>query len=292
MYDRGEIRVEELTAYFALIQADQGKTDIMKRKDINKNGYIIKTVINALDVLEQFNNSDGELGITELGQRLQLQKNKVFRILATLENRKYIEQNKCSDNYRLGINTLKLGQTLVKQMGLLRQARPVLEELKHACNETACLSVMRNFNVIDLAAVETDLPVRVMPRIGTRAPFHCTTAGKVLAAHVAIEDLRDCLNRTKLQRFTTNTIHDPVKLLRQLQLVARQGYAIDDEEFDVGVRGVGAPILDYRKTVIGAVFISGPANRFSSDRIENELIPKVIKSAEVISTRLGYSLSE
>ena len=94
----------------------------MARKE--KSEYIIQAVSHALDLLEQFHDEVDELGVTELSKRLKLHKNNVFRLLATLESRGYIEQNKATENYRLGLKALELGQTFIKQMGLLRQAKP------------------------------------------------------------------------------------------------------------------------------------------------------------------------
>src|SRR5512144_3049580 len=113
-----------------------------------KSEYIIQAVSHALDVLEQFRDHDEELGVTELSKRLKLHKNNVFRLLATLESRGYIEQNKATENYRLGIRCLQLGQTYVTHMGLLRQARPIIESLAHTANETAFVAVFRKAAVV------------------------------------------------------------------------------------------------------------------------------------------------
>jgi len=90
----------------------------------DKSNYIIQSVAHALDVLEEFKGDAVELGVTELSKKLKLHKNNIFRLLATLEARGYIEQNKSTENYRLGLKSLELGQTFIRQMGLLRQARP------------------------------------------------------------------------------------------------------------------------------------------------------------------------
>src|SRR5215510_1203186 len=91
-----------------------------------KSNYVIQSVAHALDVLEQFAGEAEELGVTDLSKRLKLHKNNVFRLLATLESRGYIEQNRATENYRLGIRCLQLGQSYVQHMGLLRQARPLV----------------------------------------------------------------------------------------------------------------------------------------------------------------------
>ncbi len=108
-----------------------------------KSEYIIQAVSHALDLLEQFHGEVDELGVTELSKRLKLHKNNVFRLLATLESRGYIEQNKATENYRLGLKSLELGQTFIKQMGLLRQAKPILERLVKECNETSYVAIFK-----------------------------------------------------------------------------------------------------------------------------------------------------
>lgn len=256
-----------------------------------KSGYVIQTVAHALDILEQFHDNVDELGVAELSRRLKLHKNKVFRLLATLETRNYIEQNKTTENYRLGLKNLHLGQTFVKRMGLLRQARPVQESLVRKCNETSYVAIMKDFQVVYLDAVESDLPVRVVPRVGEKLPLYCTAAGKVVAASLNEEILRQYIRAGRLKRYTSNTISDPDELVDHLRGIAEKGYAVDDEELDVGVKCVGAPIRDYTRQVVGAVSISGPATRLSAERVNHELIPLVKKAAEEISVKLGYKTS-
>jgi len=253
-----------------------------------KSEYIIQAVSHALDLLEQFHDEVDELGVTELSKRLKLHKNNVFRLLATLESRNYIEQNKVTENYRLGLKTLELGQTFIKQMGLLRQSRPVLEALVKECNETTYVAILKEAHIVYLDVVETDLTVRVVPRVGARLPAYCTAAGKVQMAYMTDEELENYLPTKEMKRYTPRTVTDREELKQHLKLIAEQGYAIDDEEMDVGVKCVGAPIRDYTRRIIGAVSISGPSMRFTDERLEKELIPLVVRSGEEISHKLGY----
>lgn len=254
-----------------------------------KSEYIIQAVDHALDLLEQFKGEVDELGVTELSKRLKLHKNNVFRLLATLESRGYIEQNRVTENYRLGLKTLELGQTFIRQMGLLRQSRPVLEWLVKECNETSYVAILKDFHIVYLDVVETDLTVRVVPRVGARLPAYCTAAGKVQLAFMTDEELDNYLPGRELKRFTPNTIVDKEELKKHMLLVADQGYAVDNEELDVGVKCVGAPIRDYTRRIVGAVSVSGPSMRFSEERMEKELVPLVIKAGEEISAKLGYN---
>lgn len=258
----------------------------MAKKD--KAEYIIQAVDHALDLLEQFHDDVDELGVTELSKRLKLHKNNVFRLLATLESRGYIEQNRVTENYRLGLKTLELGQTFIKQMGLLRQSRPVLEALVRECNETTYVAILKDFHIVYLDAVETDLTVRVVPRVGSRLPAYCTAAGKVQLAYMTDEELDNYLPTKELKRYTANTIVDKDEFKKHLVQVAEMGYAVDNEELDNGVRCVGAPIRDYTRRIIGAVSISGPSMRFTEERVDKELVPLVKRAAEEISSKLGY----
>ncbi len=253
-----------------------------------KSEYIIQAVDHALDLLEQFHDDVDELGVTELSKRLKLHKNNVFRLLATLESRGYIEQNRVTENYRLGLKTLELGQTFIKQMGLLRQSRPILEALVKECNETTYVSILKEFHIVYLDAVETDLTVRVVPRVGSRLPAYCTAAGKVQLAYMTEEELDNFLPTKELKRYTPNTVTGRDELKVGLKTVAELGYSVDNEELDIGVRCVAAPIRDYTRRIIGAVSISGPSMRFSEERMEKELIPLVKKAGEDISAKLGY----
>ena len=258
----------------------------MAKKD--KSEYIIQAVSHALDLLEQFHDDVDELGVTELSKRLKLHKNNVFRLLATLESRGYIEQNRATENYRLGLKSLELGQTFIKQMGLLRQAKPILEKLVAQCNETSYVAIFKEGYIVYLDVVETDLTVRVVSRVGSRLPAYCTAAGKIHLAFMSDEEMETVLPPGEFKAYTPTTLTSREQLKKELVEVVEKGYAIDNEELDPGVRCVAAPIRDYTRRIVGAVSISGPSMRLTDDRIEQELIPLVLQAGEELSTRLGF----
>ena len=253
-----------------------------------KAEYIIQAVSHALDLLEQFHDDIDEMGVTELSKRLKLHKNNVFRLLATLESRGYIEQNRATENYRLGLKSLELGQTFIKQMGLLRQAKPILERLVKECRETSYVAIFKEGYIVYLDVVETDLTVRVVSRVGSRLPSYCTAAGKIHLAFMSDEEIDGLLPSREMKAYTPTTITDRDELKKELRQIAEQGFAIDNEELDPGVRCVAGPIRDYTRRIVGAISISGPSMRLSDDRIEKELIPLVAQAAEDLSARLGF----
>src|SRR5881628_3470736 len=115
-----------------------------------KSNYVIQSVSHALDVVEQFNGNVDEIGVTELSKRLKLHKNNIFRLLATLEARGYIEQNRVTENYRLGLKCLQLGQNYVRQMGFLPQAKSTLVELVKKSKESSFVAVRKGTVVVPL----------------------------------------------------------------------------------------------------------------------------------------------
>ena len=253
----------------------------------DKSNYIIQSVSHALDVLEEFRGETDELGVTELSKKLKLHKNNVFRILATLQSRNYIEQNKSNDNYKLGIKCLELGQTFIHQRGLLKQAKVILKELAETTGETSYLSFLRGNEVVYLDAVEGTSTVRVVSRVGLHMPLHATAAGKALVAFESDDDLARRFSG-ELRRFTKNTKTSFPDLASDLTGVRKSGYAVDFEEFEEGLHCLAAPIRDYTRKVIGALSVSGPANRVTEERIERQIASEVVRAAQTLSGRLGF----
>ena len=254
-----------------------------------KSNYTIQSVSHSLDVLEQFAGEAEELGVTELSKRLRLHKNNVFRLLATLESRGYIEQNRATENYRLGIRCLQLGQSYVQHMGLLRQARPIMTELVRQVRETAYLAVLRRAAVVPVEVIEADRPVRIVSQLGEALPLHATAAGKAHLAFEREDELR-ALVPDGLPRFTERTIVDRPALLQQLRTVAASGYAVDLGEHLEDVRAVAAPVRDYARAVVGALAVVAPASRLTPERIEKEVAPLVLKAGRELSSRLGFDV--
>jgi IclR family KDG regulon transcriptional repressor len=251
-----------------------------------KSNYAIQSVTHALDVLEQFNAKVDEIGITELSKRLKLHKNNIFRLLATLEARGYIEQNKATENYRLGLKCLQLGQFYMNRMDFLTEARTTLVELAKSVNESCYVAVKKGAAIVPLDFVEPENPVRVVSLIGRALPLHCTAPGKI---HLAFEgeDAAESLPE-KLERFTNKTIIDREALLRQLKQVGSAGYALDNGEFMEEVTSVAVPIRDHTRALVGSLTIAGPASRLTAERVEKEIVPLITRGGNGLSDRLGY----
>ena len=253
-----------------------------------KTNYVIQSVSHAFDVLEQFSEETDELGVTDLSKRLKLHKNNVFRLLATLESRGYIEQNKATENYRLGLNCLKLGQTFVSQMGLLRQAQPIMREVVEKIGETTYVGMLRRGEVVPLQSIDSDEAVRVISLIGRALPLHCTAAGKVHLAFESQDGLKSSLPES-LTKHTEHTLTKRNELTADLKSSAERGYALEAAEYLPDLAAIAVPIRDYTRAVVGSLAITGPEYRLTPERIDKEIAPEALRAGRDLSARLGFN---
>lgn len=244
-----------------------------------------RTVDYALDVLEQFNGKVAEHSLANLSKKLKINKNIVFRILTTLTSKQYLHRDDGNGHYRLGPKAVVLGQMFKKQMLLITKARPVIEELANKCDETVSVALQSNSRLVFLDAVEANHAVKVVPRLGIPLPMYCTAAGKILLATMNQAEMDNYISTCELKRHTASTITDAALLKKQVSLVARQGYATENEEFDSGLRAIAIPFFDDASSYLGAISIAGPAMRLSDRRIEMELIPLLRTHSKMPSTR-------
>lgn len=258
----------------------------MVRRD--KSNYVIQSVAHALDVLEQFNGTVDEIGVTELSKRLKLHKNNVFRLLATLEARGYIEQNKLTENYRLGLKCLQLGQTFIHQMGLLLQAKSILSDLAKSTKESAYVAIRKGNAIIPLDFVEPARAVRVVSFLGCALPAHCTAAGKVHMVFEPEGSFSQALSN-QLEAYTEKTILDRSALQKHLAEVAAAGYAVEKGEFAEDVNGVAVPVRDYTRLLVGTLAVVGPGHRLTDEMISDRIAPALLRAGQELSLRLGYS---
>ena len=254
-----------------------------------KSEYAIQTVTNALRVLETFETFE-QLGVTELARRLNLHKNNVFRILATLEENGWVEQTDDED-YRLGESCARLTQAYSRSRLLTRHARPSLESLCNELRETVHLGVLRGFEVVHLDGQQSARMVVSGLRIGERLPSHCTALGKVLLAcgpRDALEKYdRVVVSERGVELRTARTLVDREKLLEDLRRVAAQGYALDLEECEAGLSCAAAPVYDTSGRVVAALSASVPTFRLDRDALEAEVAPLLVAEATALSRRLG-----
>jgi DNA-binding IclR family transcriptional regulator len=254
-----------------------------------KSDYVIQTVQNALRLLEAFHDTP-ELGVSELARRLDLHKNNVFRLLATLELNGYIEQSDATERYRLGARCLELGRTFAAGSRLLDRARPVLEQLCAEFTESAHLGVLQDLEVVHLDGELPQQLVLASSRLGKRLPAHATALGKVLLGHSADAQRAEFVARLQsgpIASRTPATITDADKFIEHLHSVRSRGFALDLEECEEGLCCAAVPVFGADGACVAALSVSGPASRVTPDRLHREILPVLTERVEQLSAQLG-----
>jgi IclR family KDG regulon transcriptional repressor len=251
--------------------------------------YVIKSVNNALSLLEEFSGDKCGLQVTELSNRLNLHKNSILRLLAILETKGYIEQTRATESYRLGVKSLELGQTFIKQFGFVHPVKLFLKEIVEKCNEMAYIGTIRQSSAVYLDVEESDQAVKVTNRVGCRLPIHCTAIGKAQIAYASEEELEKLGILDHMERFTPNTIVNKAEFIKHVKEVAKRGYALDNEEYNLKVRCVAVPLRDYTGSVVGGISVSGPSFRITDELLKGKIIPIVKEVGEKASKRLGFA---
>lgn len=257
---------------------------------VAKGRYPIVVLARALDLLDALE-SNGTLSLTEASAITGINKVTTLRVLANLAERGYVERDPTSLRYRLGLRLLKLSARLAEGIDLRTLARPLLYVLQAASKETVNLAVPGNAGITYIDILESGSGLRMAAKVGSQDSYHSTAVGKAMLAYMAPERSERLMARSRLSRKTAKTITDPAVLRSELRRIRARGYAIDDEENEVGARCVAAPIFDHTSELVGAVSVSGPTSRLPAARLR-EFGPRVRALTQEISTRMGYRALE
>jgi IclR family KDG regulon transcriptional repressor len=248
---------------------------------------MVKSVSRALDIIDIVSSKKDGLGVTEIAKQMDINKSSVYRILSTLVQYGYMEQDEETSRYKLGYKFLEMSSKLLESIDLRKEAKPYLQELEKETNEVIHLVVYDQGEVIYIEKLEGTETLRMHSKVGKRAPMHCTAVGKAILAHLPFNVVLDILERKGMPRHTDKTITDKDEFLKELAQVKQKGYALDLEENEYGIRCIAVPIFDHVGKVIAAVSLSGPTIRMTDERIE-QLQARMRQIGKQISARLGY----
>ena len=252
--------------------------------------YRIQAVERVGAILDTFSTEEPELGVTEIAERTGLHKSTAHRFLVNLESVGLLERDPQSQRYRLGLRMFEMGGIVLGQMSLWDEALPYLEGLVTDSGETGHLAVLERGEAIYIEKVEARRALRIPSAMGRGYPAHATSLGKVLLSDLGEGEVREILSAHGMASYTRTTTTDVDRLLAELADIREQGFAVDDEEYDEGLRCVGAPIRDHTGRVVAALGIGGPVTRVTPERVD-ELARLVINAADGLSRRLGASQS-
>jgi DNA-binding IclR family transcriptional regulator len=249
--------------------------------------YTIAAIAHALDVLCAFERPPHEFGASELARQLGMTKNHVFRVLKTFEERGFVRR--VEDHYMVGVRAFEVGQLAVQRLDVVRVSRPFVYSLHRQTGETVHLAVLDSatLEAVCVERIESHHPVRLSAEVGRRFPLHAGACPKVLLAFLP-DGEREAVFERGLPAFTRHTTTDPATLGAQLADIRECGYAIADEDLDIGAAAVAAPIRDWSGEVVAAISVAGPIARVR-EGLDTVLRGAVVATAERISSQLGYS---
>ena len=252
----------------------------------SKVGVTVQSVVRALDIIQCFN-SHQELGISEISEMMQLSKSTIYGLVNTLAVKGYLEQNRSTQKYHLGIKLFELGNIAHSRMDLRNEAKPFCQMLAEKWKDTVHLATQHEGEIIYIDKINMPESVIVYSQVGKKAPMHCTGVGKAILAYMDISFLEKYIFNKPLAKMTENTIIDKKELHEELRAIRTKGYSFDDEEIEIGLRCVAAPIFDHTGCPVAAISISAPYRKLTDDLVEN-IATDVKHYAQKISERIGF----
>ncbi len=240
----------------------------------DKDSYNIRSVENALLLLETLAEEGDRCSLSELSQRLDMTKASLFRLVATFENCGYVERSQRSGEYQLGLAAFEVGQKLLSKMTLLEKAKPVMVQLSRQCNETVYLVVQRKQDVLFMEMIDNDQKVKVIPLTGRKFPLQTCASGRIFMAFKK--------DYAKMPDVSP-------QLAEEVAQCRERRYCIDTNGIGEGSTCMAVPLFKAGEEIAGCLTMIAPSFRVTDVRIQKELLPALTAAGEMISARLGYN---
>lgn len=240
-------------------------------------------------ILEYFTVASPEWGVTELAEEIGANKSTVYRFLSDMEKRGVMEQNVDTGKYKLGLKLFELGNRVQIQAAFADKTHKELVKVSKEITETVHIAVLKDSMAYYVDKAESPQGLKISTTIGAYNPWHATSLGKVLIAFTYTNTdalLNEGIFDKELKAFTKNTITEKQVLIEELEKVRKQKYAIDNEEFEIGLTCVGIPIFNQNNEFVASISAAGPTNRFRMEEVKNYV--KILQSgADAIQEKIG-----
>lgn len=250
------------------------------------NKYKVPALEKALSIIETLSDVGEPVGVSELCKMLDIPKTSAFFILNTLEQHQYIIKTD-DGKYRLGTRFISIGLSVLSKIDIRKVAKPFMEELLKETDFTVHLAVLDHNEAMYVEKVENHAFVKFSTYIGQRLPLHASGVGKAMAAQMTDAQLESLFNEVGLSSKTENTVTSPKDFRSMLEVTRTNGYAIEDEEGEYGIRCIGAPILGHDGKLIGAISVTAIRSELPIQEIPH-VGEKVKATALRISNQMGY----
>ena len=245
----------------------------------------VRSVERALDILLCFTREEPTRSLTQIAESIHMSKTTVHRLLATLENKRFITRDKATSLYRLGFRFIEMASLVLQDVELHRWAHPYLERLSAEYGETVDLSILDGSHVIYLEVIESKQRVKLAAAIGQRLPAFFTASGKALLAYLPEEQVKKIISDNMAESSNHSSI--PIEeMLADLRVTAEHGYAISEQEYEEDINAVAAPIFDAESYPIASIAIVGPSFRLPQNRLP-ALGEALRQMTQAISSEVG-----
>lgn len=251
-------------------------------KDVNR----VQSIDRATAILECFNEEKRELKLSEISEKLGLNKSTVHGIITTLKYHGFISQNEETQKYRLGIRFIEFGDLVINSLNIRNAALSVIDDVCEKIEETIHVAMLDGLDVVWIEKKECTKSIKTSTKIGARLPAYTTADGKVILCYLDKDKIKAYLPK-KIPQYTKNTITNKTEFFKRLDEIKEKGYTIDNEEFVEGIKCVAAPIFDHEGNVRFSLSTTGPAFRMTDEKIK-ELVIIIREAANEISRRIGY----
>ena len=247
----------------------------------------VQSLDRAFDILEILSHEKDGLALTEIGRRLGLHKSTVYRLLATLSHRGYVEKVSDTGGYKLGLEFIGLSSLYLNSLDLKVEANPYLMRLSQETGKTVFLAILQGREVVYIDKAETFSSLRKYSIIGQRNPVYCTSLGKALLMTMEDGAIRELLSDETFEKLTPATADNVDTLLQRVADGRARGWMLDDREIEDDVRCVAAPVRDYTGKAIAAISVSWDIHVQADTDIE-ATARRVMATAVAVSRRMGY----
>lgn len=246
----------------------------------------VQSLDRAFDILEFLAREQQPVGLVEISKEVGLHKSTAHRLLTSLKDRGYIEKTETTNLYRLGLGFIELSSLYLNKVELKTEAEPYLRNLSQELGRTVYLAMLQDKEVVYIDKYEQFNSLRKYSVIGRRRPLYSTSLGKALLFDRRAEEIRDILADVKLKRYTDTTITNVETLIAEINASRERGFSRDNSEMDPGEQCIGAPVYDYRNSVIAAISVAWKGDFTTFD--EEKVAALVKDTAERVSMRLGH----
>lgn len=262
------------------------RNQVSQSKTIGSGRYNINSLSNGLAVLEHFDVRKRGFTIMEIARSLGWTKTTAFRYVTTLAGLGYLDFDEPTRRYQPAVKVLKLGFSYLSSLTFVDIAMPFLERLSQRFGESTNLAVLDGVEIVYVARVGSKRIISVNLGVGSRLPAYCTSMGKVLLAFLGDREREEAIEKIVFARHTPKTVASAKELRRSLEQVREDGYAINDQEMDPGLRSCAAPVFDRAGTILAAANLSVSSAWVSVKDLEKKYVPMIVETSREITNIL------